>query len=353
MNKLLVMAVLALIAAAAFAQEAPKANEIYGVVWLDYDASGARFGGTGGMTASDFSFNRMRFGLRNALSDNVKTWFEFDPRNLEFRQVNVDWSPVANLDLIAGKQAKLFAQNNDWIFSDRTLGIQARYSLPGLGWAGIIVGNDADITNVSSKKLVFEGLASTPMPVAEVNSGVVKIYPQITVRPDLHGDITVEAGVNAEIAGDKVGISNPTGTAVNAYLLASGWQASLGVECTLVNVNDSNSANQDIVLYTRASYAADVIAPAAYFVVDNLAGTNRKAIGTFTNTSTPNATIMFELPFNTTKDLVVDLFFSYAISGYNLQEYYVQGYTTAQIASFPVNDWTAGLRIKYAFSAKW
>ncbi len=54
--------------------------------------------------------------------------------------------------------------------------------------------------------------------------------------------------------------------------------------------SDSNSANQDIVLCTRASYAAGVIVPAAYFVVDNLAGTNRKAIGTFTNTSTPNAT---------------------------------------------------------------
>ena len=162
MRKLLVVGVLALIAAAAFAQEAPKNNEIYGVVWLDYDASGARFGNASGfpVTASDFSFSRMRFGLRNTLADSVKTWFEFDPRNLEFRQVNADWSPVSGMDLIAGKQSKLFAQNNDWIFGDRTLGLQARYAMPGIGWAGIIVGNDADITNLSSKKLGWEGTAS-------------------------------------------------------------------------------------------------------------------------------------------------------------------------------------------------
>ena len=133
MRKLLVIGVLALIAAAAFAQDAPKNNEIYGTVWLDYDASGARFDNTApfSTTASDFSFSRYRFGLRNTLADGVKSWFEFDPRNLEFRQVNVDWSPIANLDLIAGKQSKLFAQNNDWIFGDRTLGIQARYALRG------------------------------------------------------------------------------------------------------------------------------------------------------------------------------------------------------------------------------
>ena len=138
MRKLLVIGVLALIAAAAFAQDAPKNNEIYGTVWLDYDASGARFDNTApfSTTASDFSFSRIRFGLRNTLADGVKSWFEFDPRNLEFRQVNVDWSPIANLDLIAGKQSKLFAQNNDWIFGDRTLGIQARYALPGARLGG-------------------------------------------------------------------------------------------------------------------------------------------------------------------------------------------------------------------------
>ena len=138
MRRLFVIAVLTLMAAAAFAQDAPKNNEIYGAVWLDYDASGARLGDAPGspVTASNFSFSRMRFGLRNTLADNVKSWFEFDPRNLEFRQVNVDWSPVAGLDLVAGKQAKLFAQNNDWIFGDRTLGLQARYTLPGLGWGG-------------------------------------------------------------------------------------------------------------------------------------------------------------------------------------------------------------------------
>jgi hypothetical protein len=115
MKRLLVIGVLVLMAAAAFAQDAPKNNEIYGAVWFDYDASGVRFSNTAAFspTASDFSFSRIRFGLRNTLADGVKTWFEFDPRNLEFRQVNIDWSPLPNLDLIAGKQSKLFAQNND------------------------------------------------------------------------------------------------------------------------------------------------------------------------------------------------------------------------------------------------
>ncbi|HTO21820.1 MAG TPA: hypothetical protein VMQ10_05020, partial [Spirochaetia bacterium] len=155
MKKLLLIAGLALLASVAFAQNAP-ANEIYGQVWLDYDLSGAQVGNLAGLPSavgSNFNFSRVRFGLRNTLADNVKTWFEFDPRNLEFRQVNADWSPMAGLDIIAGKQSKLFAQQNDWVFGDRTLGLQARYAMPGLGWAGIIVGNDATITNVSSKKI--------------------------------------------------------------------------------------------------------------------------------------------------------------------------------------------------------
>ena len=355
MRKLLVIGILVLMAAAAFAQEAPMNNEIYGAVWLDYDASGARFSNAAGfpITASDFSFTRMRFGLRNTLADNVKTWFEFDPRNLEFRQVNLDWSPLSGFDLIAGKQSKLFAQNNDWIFGDRTLGIQARYAMPGLGWAGIIVGNDADIANVSSKKFGWEGTSSTTVTVTEANPGVVKIYPQITVKPDLGKDIGLEAGVNAEIAGDKLGITNPTGTSINGYVVVSGYGASLTAEYTFVNVNDSNTGNQDMVLYTKLAYNAGMVVPTGYFVVDNLAGTNTKATGTFTNDSTPNATIMFELPINATKDLVFDPFFSYAVSGYNLMEYFAQGYSPAQISAFPLNDWTFGLRIKYALSTKW
>jgi hypothetical protein len=309
------------------------------------------------MTASNFSFSRIRFGLRNTLADNVKTWFEFDPRNLEFRQVNLDWSPVAGLDLIAGKQSKLFAQNNDWVFGDRTLGLQARYTMPGIGWAGIQVGNDADITNISSKKLGWEGTTATTLTGAnglnEVNPGVVKIYPQITVKPDLGKDIGLEAGVNMEIAADKLGIASPTGTSLNGYVVVSGFGATLTAEYTWTNINDSTTANQDMVLYTRLAYNAGMVSPTAYFVVDNLAGTNNKSIGTFGNNVTPNSTFMFELPISATKDLVIDPFFSYAVSGDNLMEYFVQGWSAGQIANWPNNDWTAGLRIKYSISSKW
>ena len=293
----------------------------------------------------------MRFGLRNTLADNVKTWFEFDPRNLEFRQVNLDWSPITGLDLIAGKQSKLFAQNNDWIFGDRTLGIQARYTMPGIGWAGIIFGNNADINNLSSKKLGWESVSggSITSSITETNPGVVMIYPQITAKPDLGKDIGLEVGVNAEIAADKLGITNPTGSSLNGYAIVSAYGATLAAEFTYTNFNDSSTANQDTVLYTRLSYNAGMVVPTVYFVVDNLAGTNTKAIGSFTNSSTPNSTIMIELPVNATKDLVIDPFFSYATSGYNLMEYYAQGWS----ATFPQNDWTAGLRIKYAISSKW
>lgn len=360
MRKLFVSAVLTLVAAAMFAQEAPKPepprNEIYGAVWLDYDASGARFSNPGTLPVvfSDFSFSRTRLGLRNTLSDGVKTWFEFDPRNLEFRQVNVDWSPVSGLDLIAGKQSKLFAQQNDWVFGDRTLGIQARSTVPGLGWAGIIVGNDADITNLSSKKLGWEGTANTSITgsINEVNPGDLKIYPQITARPDL-GDIGLEVGVNAEINATKMTLSSPTGSSLDAYALVSGFGASLAVEYTFVNFNDSNNANQDHVLYTRLAYNAGVVVPTLYFVVDNLAGNATTTVGSFKNNSTPNATIMVELPVNATKDLVIDPFFSYGVTGYNLMEYYVQGYSAADLSNFPKNDWTAGLRIKYSISTKW
>jgi hypothetical protein len=227
--------------------------------------------------------------------------------------------------------------------------------MPGLGWAGIIVGNDADVSVLSSKKFGWEGQASTLIgsSVTEANPGVVKIYPQITVKPDLGKDFGLEAGVNAEIAADKLGITNPTGTSINAYALVSMSGFSLAAEYTLTNINDSVTANQDMVLYTRLSYNAGMIVPTGYFVVDNLAGTNTAKIGSFTNDSTPNATIMLELPISATKDLVIDPFFSYAVSGYNLMEYFAQGYSAGQISSFPLNDWTLGLRIKYAISAKW
>ena len=356
MRKLLVAGVFALMAAVAFAQETPKNNEIYGAVWLDYDASGARLANNGvngyPVTASDFSFSRMRFGLRNTLADNVKTWFEFDPRNLEFRQVNLDWSPIANFDFIAGKQSKLFAQNNDWIFADRTLGLQAKYAVPGIGWAGLQVSNTADITNLSSKKLGWEGpgTTSTNITVTEANPGILMVYPQITVKPDLGKDYGLEVGLNAEVAGDQLGITNPTGTSINAYALVSGYGAALAVEYTFVNVNDSTTAHQDQVLYTRLSYNAGIVVPTAYFVVDNMAGNSTKQFGSFLDVATPSATIMLELPINATNDLVFDPFFSYGVSGYNLMEYFAQGWNAS---TFPENDWTFGLRIKYALSAKW
>ncbi len=357
MKKALMITAFALLAAALFAQEAPKNNEIYGQVWLDYDASGARFGNVDGLPVvySDFSFSRIRFGLRNTLADNVKTWFEFDPRNLEFRQVNIDWSPISGLDLIAGKQSKNFAQNNDWIFGDRTLGIQARYTMNGIGWAGIIVGNDADITNFSSKKLGWEATTTSTTTITssinEVNPGDVKIYPQITAKPDL-GDIKLEAGVNAEINASKIAVDNPTGSSFNLYAIASAYNATLAVEWTYVNFNAVTTA-QDQVLYTRLSYNAGVVTPTAYFVVDNLLGSSTNTVGSFKNNATPNSTFMIEVPFNATKDLVIDPFFSYAVTGINLMEYYAQGYAPAEYAGWPQHDWTAGLRIKYAISSKW
>jgi len=243
MKKLLFIAGLALLASVAFAQSAP-ANEIYGQVWTDYDASGVLVGNVANepsAAGANFNFSRMRFGLRNTLADGVKTWFEFDPRNLEFRQVNLDWAPVTGLDVIVGKQSKLFAQYNDWIFGDRTLGIQARYSLPGLGWAGIIVGNNADITNLSSKKVQWPGAPGAPAPLADaakslvfLNPTDVMVYPQITVKPDLGKDMSVEVGLNGEIDATKAGQTTPTGSSLGAYALFSGYGVSAAVEYTYV-----------------------------------------------------------------------------------------------------------------------
>ena len=160
------------------------------------------------------------------------------------------------------------------------------------------------------------------------------IYPQITVKPNLGKDFGLEAGSTRK-SQRQARDPEPNGTSINAYAMASGYGASLAIEYTLTNINDSNTGNQDMVLYMRLWYNAGIVAPTAYFVVDNLAGTNTKAIGTFTNDSTPNATLMIELPISATKDLVIDPFFSYAVSGYNLMEYYAQGYSVAQVAGFP------------------
>ncbi len=338
MRKEILVLCLLLSACFAFSQEAPKEapknNEIYGATWFEYDLSGTRYDAG---VAGDFTFTKLRLGLNATLTDNVKSFFEFDPRNAEFRLAYVSWVPVENLTLSAGKYPKVFAQVDGVIYGSRITAVGIKYAVPGTGWAALQMGNDADIAFFSGTKLAYPGTSAK----TEFKTGVqgqenLKILPAIAFKPDLGTDLSLEIGGNAEIVANNFVLnSTKDGTSLDAYLTASAYGLTLGVEYTHANVFQDKD-EQNGTFYAKLSYAASpIFTPCAYLVCDKLLA------------DTADITLNVELPVNLTKELKLNLLGAYAISGLNSMERAVQGNPTPD-----EKDWTLGFRVDYSYSSK-
>jgi hypothetical protein len=353
MRKLLIVAALVLVAAAAFAQEAPKNFEIYGSAWFDYGQTGTELNLAGTYPIlSNFAFSKLRVGLRDQLADNVKAYLEWDPRNLEIRLAGVDWAPVEGLTVTMGKSFKVFAPQN-WIpYASRMLLVGAKYAIPGIGWLGAQVGNGADFSpNLNTVKMWYPGTAKTNITPTLANPTDVLIDAAVVLKPDMGKDISLEVGVNAEIIPQKLatgpGVTQTTGLSVDAYAQAAAFGLGALVDFTFLNLNDL-PASQLATLYTSVSYKIGQLTPTVWLYWDNITGTNTtKGNNIFYNT-TPNMTLDVELPFAVTKDLKINPFFSYALTGYNAWEFW----STAPAGYYTANDWTAGIRFDYSFSMK-
>jgi hypothetical protein len=333
MRKKILALCLLLAAGFAFSQEAPKNNEIYGVTWFEYDLSGTRYDAG---IAGDFTFTKLRVGLNAALADNVKSFFEFDPRNGEFRLAYANWVPVENLTLSAGKYPKVFAQVDGVIYGSRITAVGAKYAIPGTGWAALQMGNDADISFFSGTKLAYPGTsASTSIAPTVKGQEFLKILPAIAFKPDL-GDVSLEVGANAElVANNYVLNSTKDGTSLDGYLTVSAYGASVGVEYTNSNVFQDKD-EQDRTLYVKLAYkVSPIFTPCAYLVCDNI------------QKDPADITLNVELPVSLTDNLRFNLLGAYAISGLNSMERAVQGEPKPD-----EKDWTLGFRIDYSYSAK-
>jgi hypothetical protein len=351
MRKLSVIAVLALVAAAAFAEDAPKNYEIYGSAWFDYAQTGTELNLTYPIV-SNFAFSKLRLGARAQLADTLKTFSEWDPRNLEIRLAGVDWAPVQGLTVTAGKSAKIFAPA-DWIlYGSRMLLLGARYSVPGLGWIGAQVGNGADFSpNLNTNKMWYPGTAKTGITPTLANPTDLLLDAAVVLKPDLGKDISVELGVNGEAIAQKLatgpGVTQTTGLSADGYAQASAYGFTVLADFTFANLNDL-AANQLATLYAQASCKIGPATPTVWLYWDNITGTNTTKGNNISYTTTPNMTLNVEVPFAVTKDFKIDPFFSYALSGYNAWEFW----STAAAGSYTANDFIAGIRFDYSFSMK-
>ena len=341
MRKLLLIGTLALIAAAAFAQTAapaPTTFEIYGSTFFDYQMSGTEWAwATPGL--ADFTFSKLRFGFRAQLNDSVKSFFEFDPRNAEFRLAYIDWTAMPGLTITAGKTFTDFQQIVAIYGAGRNYLVGAKYAIAGLGWINLQVGNKSDLGFLSGNYLIF------PQPTASSNTGVnvvqdpwLYVWPAIVAKPDLGPDLSLEVGVESQMRPQLIGAANPTALDLDAYFTIAAAGFTFTNEFTYFNINDSNTANQELTYYAQLTYTAGMVAPTVYLVTDTKKD--------FTNN--PNTAIGIELPITVAKNFVINPLFSYAISNYNAFE----GNNAIVKNFYNKNDWTFGVRFSYSYSQK-
>jgi hypothetical protein len=275
----------------------------------------------------------------------VATQLEFDPRNVEFRQANANWTVVPGLVLTAGK-TNTFFQQISWLGGGRQLLVGAKYSIPGLGWIGAQVANKSDITFVSSGYAIFEPLTSSQdfSKVGFKQDPWINVIPAIAFKPDLGKEFSLEVGANAYLVPQQIGApSNPTGASVDAYFTVAALGFTFTNEFTFWNLNDSNKANQEMTYFAQLTYNAGTVAPTVYFLYDVFNAD--KGSTASVKEDDPNAFIAFELPITVAKNFKINPMFSYAIMNYNQ---FFGNYST----SYNKNDWSFGIRFDYSFSSK-
>jgi len=343
MRKLLLIGALVLIAASVFAEDAPKNYEIYGSTFFDYQLSGTELA-YAQLGLSDFTFSKLRIGLRAQLADGVKSTFEFDPRNGEFRHAFIDWTPVTNLTITLGKTFTNFEQIVAYYGAGREYLAGVKYAVPGLGWAGLQIANKSDISFISGNYLVFPPLASqNPDPTAAHQTETLKFqqdpnfnfYPAVVFKPDLGKDYSLEVGLEGKLVPQSMLLDSPNGLSWDAYFTVSGFGFTFTNEFAWIDINDV-ADNQELTYYAQLTYKTGIIAPTVYFVRDS-----KKVSGY-------NAAIGLEFPIQVAANLKINPLFSYAIDGYNAFE----GSNAIVDKIYRLNDWTAGIRFDYSYSIK-
>jgi hypothetical protein len=340
MRKLILIGALVLFAATAFAQTAPATNyEIYGSANFDYMMTGTEWS-MQTVPYGNFTFSRLRVGLRAQLGDGVKSSFEFDPRNVEFRQAYIDWVAMENLTLTIGKTNTLFEQIS-WYGAARMYVVGAKYAMPGTGWIGLQVGNKSDITFTSGSYLGYPTLSTAPgatVAIAYKQDPWAYVFPAIVFKPDLGKDITIEVGAEGQLVPQQIGAPSPTGASIDGYFTVAGFGLTFTNEFTWMNLNNSDSTKQELTYYAQLTYNAGVVSPTVYFVTD--------VMKDFDNN--PNSAIGFELPILVAKNLKINPMFSYAIANYNA----FQGNNATVSGLYQKNDWAVGIRFDYSYSIK-
>jgi hypothetical protein len=310
------------------------------VTFFDYQLSGTEMG-YATPALSDFTFSRLRIGLRAQLGDGLKSCIEFDPRNTEFRHAYLDYVPMQNLTLTVGKTFTFFEQINPIYGGARMYLAGARYALPGIGWAGLQVGNRSDITFIHPNYLIF------PIPAASTKQTQSLKYqqdpwlyliPALVYKPDLGQDIRFEAGLESQIVPQQVSQSSPTGLSLDGYFTLGGYGFVFTNEFSWANLNDANLANQELTYYAQLTYTTGIFAPTVYIISD--------AMKNFSNN--PDTAIGIEFPIQVTKNLKINPLFSYALTNYDAFE----GWNAVKEHLYNTNDWTFGIRFDYSYSIK-
>jgi hypothetical protein len=344
MKKLLFISVLVLAVSSVFAQNAaapapaPK-YEIYGSTFFDYQMSGTE-ASYSTPALSDFTFSKLRIGFKAQLADTVKSTFEFDPRNGEFRHAYMDWMPMDNLTITAGKTYIFFEQITQIYGGARNYFLGAKYAMPGLGWAGLQVGNKSDISYISGNYLIFPAPSAA---AAQTETWSYRqdpwlyLWPAIVFKPSL-GDISLEVGLEGQFIPQQMGSTNATGASMDAYFTVGAYGFTFTNEFTWQNFNNSNAAAQEYTYYAQLTYNAGFVAPTVYLVTD--------VLNNFSNN--PNTAIGVEIPFVVSGSFKINPLFSYAIANYNAFE----GNNAIVQHLYNTNDWTLGIRFDYSYSVK-
>ncbi len=340
MKKHLFIGALVLVAASAFAQTAPVTNyEIYGSTFFDYQMSGTEWG-LNQPALGNFTISKLRLGFRAQLADGLKSTLELDPRNGEFRHAYIDWVPMDNLTLTLGKTYTNFEQIVAIYGGARMLLAGVKYAIPGLGWAGLQVGNKSDISFISGNYMIFPPLAagaSQTQTLKYQQDPWLYFIPAIVVKPDLGPDIKLEVGAESQMIPQQVGMTKPTGISVDGYFTVSAYGFTFTNEFAALNINDV-AAKHELTYYAQLTYSAGVVAPTIYLVTDTLVD--------FSNN--PNTAIGVELPIQVARNFKINPMFSYAIANFNAFE----GNNAVSAGFYDKNDWTFGVRFDYSFSAR-
>jgi hypothetical protein len=299
---------------------------------------------TSNPTMSNFTFSKLRFGFRAQLADNLKSTFEFDPRNGEFRHAYIDYTAMPGLTLTFGKTFMDFQQIVAIYGGGRMLLVGARYMIPGFGWINLQAGNKSDISSISGNYIIFPPLSTgTPYPTHQQEGWTYKqdpniyLMPALVFKPDLGTDLRLEVGAEGQFNPQYAGGQKVGSVGLDGYVTVAGFGFTFTNEFTAQNLN-LVSDSKEYTYYAQLTYAMGTIAPTVYFVTD--------VKKDFSND--PNTAIGVEFPITVAKNFKINPLFSYAIANYDAFE----GNNAIVDHLYNTKDWTLGVRFDYSYSAK-